>query len=80
VDETKSYTGLRRSLSFSMQLSEPDTYTGGEVMIYNGDVTFESNKTFGSITFFDSALMHEVLPVKTGIRKSLVGWVLGARV
>lgn len=80
VDETKTYTGLRRSLSFSMQLSHPETYTGGEVVIYNGDQTFESNKQFGSITFFDSSLMHEVLPVTSGKRKSLVGWVLGPRV
>jgi PKHD-type hydroxylase len=80
VDETKSYTGMRRSLSFSLQLSHPDTYTGGEVLAYNGDTTFEFNKAYGSITFFDSGLMHEVLPIKTGIRKSLVGWVLGPRV
>jgi PKHD-type hydroxylase len=80
IDETRSYTGLKRSLSFSMQLSEPDSYEGGDVVIYNGETSFHSNRSYGSITFFDSNLMHEVMPVTSGFRKSLVGWVLGPRV
>ena len=71
---------LRRSLSFTLQLSDPSEYDGGEVLIYYVDKTFTSNKNLGSITFFDSVAMHEVTPVTSGSRKSLVGWVLGPRI
>jgi PKHD-type hydroxylase len=80
IDDTVVYSGLRRSLSFSLQLSNPESYTGGTLAIYNNNTTYESNKAYGSITFFDSGMMHEVLPVTSGFRKSLVGWVLGPRV
>lgn len=71
---------LRRSLSFSMQLSDSPTYTGGELNIYYKDKNVVANKRIGDITFFDSSYPHEVTPVTSGIRKSLVGWVLGPRV
>ena len=69
--------GLQRSLSFSLQLT--DTYTGGDVKIYYNNIEYISNKKIGSITFFDSANLHEVTPVTSGFRKSIVGWVLGPR-
>jgi len=71
---------LRRSLSFSVQLSDANTYTGGELKIYYKDKIVIGNKNIGDITFFDSSYPHEVTPVTSGIRKSLVGWVLGPRV
>ena len=33
----------------------------------------------GSGLFFQSSYFHRVLPVETGLRKSLVGWVLGPK-
>lgn len=72
--------GFRRSLSFSIQLSEPDSYSGGELKIYYKDKVAIANKKLGDITFFDSSYPHEVTPVTSGVRKSLVGWVLGPRV
>jgi len=71
---------LRRSLSFSVQLSDPNTYTDGELKVYYKDKTVVGNKNIGDITFFDSSYPHEVTRVTSGIRKSLVGWVLGPRV
>jgi PKHD-type hydroxylase len=72
--------GMRRSLSFSMQLSDEPTYTGGELKIYYKNKTVVANKNIGDITFFDSSYPHEVTPVTSGIRKSLVGWVIGPRI
>lgn len=71
---------LQRSLSFSLQLSNDNDYVGGELKIYELEKTYISNKKKGSITFFDSSLLHEVTPVTSGFRKSIVGWVLGPRV
>jgi PKHD-type hydroxylase len=33
----------------------------------------------GTIVLFDSRTQHRVLKVKKGVRKSLVGWVVGPR-
>jgi predicted 2-oxoglutarate/Fe(II)-dependent dioxygenase YbiX len=72
--------GLVRSLSFSLQLSDPDDYTGGDLKIYHDNNVYIANKKIGCINFFDSNLLHEVTPVNSGFRKSLVGWVIGPRV
>jgi PKHD-type hydroxylase len=71
---------LIRSLSFSVQLSRETEYTGGDLVIYYGDKVIKANKQYGAITFFDSKTPHEVTPVVSGFRKSLVGWVIGPRV
>jgi PKHD-type hydroxylase len=71
--------GLLRKLSFTMQLSREEDYTGGSLIIHNNEPIISSKK-FGNITFFDSSIPHEVTPVETGIRKSLVGWIVGPRV
>lgn len=78
--DTSTDEALTRSLSFSMQLSKPEEYDGGDLLIYDGNTTYTANKNYGSITFFDSRMLHEVTPVTGGFRKSLVGWVLGPRV
>jgi PKHD-type hydroxylase len=71
---------LLRSLSFTIQLSREEDYEGGDLLIYYGNNTIKANKTYGTITFFDSKILHEVTPVTSGFRKSLVGWILGPRV
>jgi PKHD-type hydroxylase len=70
-----------RKLSFSIQLSEPDEYSGGEVQFMSIDNTdtFFAPKQKGTIVIFDSRLLHRVRRVKSGLRKSLVGWVIGPR-
>lgn len=70
---------LPRKLSFTMQLSDPSEYDGGEVMIWNEREPWSIPKEKGVITFFPSYTLHEVTPVTRGTRKSLVGWVHGPR-
>ena len=66
-----------RKLSFSIQLSDPEDYDGGELIIYNANKEFIAPKTKGTIIFFESTILHEVKPVKKGSRHALVGWVQG---
>jgi PKHD-type hydroxylase len=69
-----------RKLSFSLQLSDPEDYTGGEVQFLdNSRKTFFAPKQRGTLILFDSRTPHRVRKVKSGIRKSLVGWVVGKR-
>lgn len=67
-----------RKLSFSVQLSNPEDYEGGELVIYNkNNKEFIAPKTKGTIIFFESNILHEVKPVKKGTRYSIVSWVQG---
>jgi len=80
-----------RKLSFSIQLSDPEDYEGGELEFkannygserrgdFTLDDTFFTPNKKGTIIIFDSRVRHRVCEVKSGIRKSLVGWVVGPR-
>lgn len=69
-----------RKLSFILQLSDHTDYTGGEVQLqYTEGKTQFMPKTRGTVIVFDSRMLHRVKAVKTGHRKSLVGWVWGPR-
>lgn len=65
-----------RKLSVSIQLSDPNEYEGGDLLIHNGDV-FSATKQKGMAIFFPSYTLHEVTPVTKGERYSLVVWVHG---
>lgn len=71
---------LVRKLSFVVQLSNYDEYEGGNLQLMgeNGKSYFAPRKK-GTIILFDSRTMHRVCKVKSGVRKSLVGWVVGPR-
>lgn len=71
---------LVRKLSFSLQLSSPEDYEGGELELINevGE-SYLAPKKQGCLILFDSRTRHRVRKVTKGTRKSLVGWVLGPR-
>jgi PKHD-type hydroxylase len=68
-----------RKLSFTIQLSETDSYEGGDVLLHTNAVPIKLNREQGIGTFFPSYVLHEVKPVTKGIRYSLVGWVVGPK-
>ena len=70
-----------RKLSFALQLSDPTDYTGGEVQFLDNSsrTYFAAPKQRGTLMVFDSRTKHRVRKVKSGLRKSLVGWVVGPR-
>lgn len=72
--------GTCRKLSVIMQLSEPHEYEGGEVqMLSENGSLYIAPKKRGTVIVFDSRTRHRVRKVHSGVRKSLVGWVLGPR-
>lgn len=78
---TESYN-FERKISASILLSDPDEYEGGEFnIIPNGmvdnPIVIKPNK--GDVIFFASWMPHKVSPVTSGVRKSLVCWVMGER-
>ena len=71
---------LVRKLSFSLQLSDPDDYEGGNVQLMDeAGNAYVVPRQRGSIVLFDSRTQHRVLKVTKGVRKSLVGWTVGPR-
>jgi PKHD-type hydroxylase len=66
-----------RKLSFSVQLSPPDAYEGGDLIVHFDSDPKPADRDQGAITFFPSYALHEVTPVTKGTRHSLVGWVTG---
>lgn len=70
-----------RKLSFTLQLSDPGEYTGGDVQIFHDTrrKMFTIPKERGTLCIFDSRARHRVKLVKTGKRFVLVGWVIGPR-
>lgn len=69
-----------RKLSFILQLSDSNSYMGGNVQLLdeNGDKYFVPRQR-GTIVVFDSRTSHRVLKVTQGVRKSIVGWCVGPR-
>ena len=69
-----------RKLSISLQLSDEDEYEGGELQFLDeSDKIYTAPKKKGTVIIFDSRTRHRVRKVKNGVRKSLVGWVIGPR-
>lgn len=62
-----------RKISIVVMLSDPSEYTGGELMVGN----FVMPKEKGSVVMFLPFYLHEVKPVLSGIRKTLVIWAMG---
>lgn len=77
--DTAFETSTFRKLSFSLQLTDSDEYSGGDLILHTGHNPDTASRTKGTMNVFPSFLLHEVTPVTNGIRYSLVGWVLGKR-
>ncbi len=72
-------TNPTRKLSFTVQVSDPDSYRGGDLELFYKSKTEQAPRGRGSITVFPSFVMHRVTPVKKGTRYSLVAWMKGPR-
>jgi len=68
-----------RKLSVSVQLSDPEDYEGGDLLLHISEPPLTLPKNRGTAIFFPSYSLHEVTPVTKGIRYSLVSWVVGPR-
>lgn len=66
-----------RKLSFVLQLSDPKDYVGGDLCLYMSDEPEIITKTQGFVTVFPSFVLHEVTPLVSGTRYSLVCWISG---
>lgn len=66
---------VRTDISFTLFLSDPDRYDGGELMIETtaGEETYKLDA--GALVLYPSSTLHRVNPVTRGVRLAAVGWV-----
>ncbi len=68
-------TRLRTDVSFTLFLTPPSEYEGGELVIYSvsGSQTIKGEP--GQMILYPSSSIHEVRPVTKGARIVCVGWI-----
>ena len=66
-----------RKLSISLLLSDPEDYEGGELQLLSAGNMASYRAPKGTAIVFPSPTVHRVRPLKSGIRRSLVGWYGG---
>jgi PKHD-type hydroxylase len=67
--------GHRTDLSFTLFLSEPDTYEGGELMTDEDGHVRKFKPAAGQMLLYPTGVLHQVAPVLEGERIGLVGWI-----
>lgn len=67
--------GHRTDLSFTLFLSDPESYGGGELEIDEADGVSAFKLKPGSMVLYPTSKLHRVAPVTTGERLAIVGWV-----
>lgn len=66
---------IRTDLSFTLFLSDPDTYEGGALLMDGLDGEREFRPAAGSAVVYCTGQLHRVTPVTRGERVAAVGWV-----
>ncbi len=66
---------IRSDVSFTLFLSGPDSYEGGELVMDHGYGESAYKPEAGSAVVYPSSMFHRVNPVKSGTRLAAVGWV-----
>jgi PKHD-type hydroxylase len=78
VDETVMGSGaskMRTDFSFTLMLSEPDEYDGGELVVVGTEGDRSVRPKAGSMVVYSTGALHRVNPVTRGERIAAVGWV-----
>lgn len=67
--------GLRTDISFTVFLSDPDSYDGGALILEDSLEARAVKLAAGSVFLYPSTTLHRVEPVTRGERLAVVGWV-----
>lgn len=76
-DIGSSPTAGRRKLTLVLQLSNPETYEGGNLEIMPGAEILTAERAQGSVSIFPSFTLHQVTAVTSGTRYSMTVWAHG---
>ncbi len=67
--------GARADLSFTLFISPPDTYDGGELVLdaVDGETSIKLER--GDLVLYPTTCLHQVREVRSGTRLACVGWI-----
>lgn len=65
----------RSDVSFTVFLSDPSNYDGGELVIEGADSECSYKLSAGTAIMYPSSTLHRVNPIQRGTRLAAVGWV-----
>lgn len=68
-------SGMRADVSYTLFLSPPESYKGGALRLGMGSVHHDVRLPAGSMVLYPSGTHHEVLPIESGQRIAIVGWI-----
>lgn len=74
-EDSPIQSGIRADLSFTLFLSDPSSYEGGELVLGDGPSATRVKLPARSLVCYASGTLHEVLPVTAGERFAMVGWL-----
>jgi PKHD-type hydroxylase len=66
---------MRSDVSFTLFLSAPADYDGGELIIHTHGQNLSFKPPAGSLVLYPSTTMHRVAPITRGVRLAAVSWV-----
>jgi len=66
-----------RKLTLSLQLSDGSDYDGCDLQVRAGHQIDTAPRARGSLVAFPANVLHQVTPIRSGIRRSLVAWAVG---
>lgn len=69
---------VRTDVSFTLFLSAPDTYDGGELVVETQGGRPAAKPAAGDLVLYPSGDIHEVRPVTRGERLACIGWIESA--
>lgn len=67
--------GYRTDLSFTLSLSDADSYTGGELVMEDAMEDRAIKLSAGDMVLYPTSALHRVEPVTEGERVAVVGWI-----
>ena len=68
-------TRLRTDLSFTLFLSDPESYVGGELVVELAGMQQSFKPAAGDLVLYPSTSLHQVAPVTEGERIVCIGWI-----
>lgn len=79
--DTRKLEDNMRKVSIVIQLTDPKDYEGGDFVFVDGDDVTKPQgfDKRGSILVFPSFLLHQVKPITSGTRNSIVSWFTGPK-
>ncbi len=66
-----------RKLTLSLQLSDASEYKGCDLQIRAGNLIDIAPRARGTLVAFPANVLHQVTPIESGVRRSLVIWAVG---